>query len=292
MIPSLAVAALWAVCAVPQLVEGAPRSGKPMTDLTHSCSRAKSRLVRQRFNVQIKKRKGGDRFNASVPWPRECPFSPWVDLFGWHERNKTRGKAGSREWECNYTGKIFKNEHYIDLHLERLFAKDIPENGICLADYCDVFDFCNAREPSLSESLSSEPPPCDPAEFEKLKLTCHGIIDKCVPGGEGDKAELNADLQKAWCDALTCEARSEKHFHNRKWCLVISGILGTFIIGIFVLCLCVASQDNPDSADNRNRAYRNSRRPAPRAPGSKLGNRNVDKDVVDMVPTRLSKKHD
>merc|ERR1719162_2895879 len=225
-----------------------------MTALAHPCSRVLSRTVRQRYHSHaVRQLKGVDRTNISIEWPAKCPFNPAVDVFGWHEKNKSRSKPGPRnsEWVCNYTGKVFKSEHYIDLHLETHFNKFIADNGTCLADFCEIFGFCNVKEPSFFESLSSEAPSCDPIALQAQQGMCHSINDRCALPDDAKWPKLNADLHRTLCSQMTCELRAEKHFSNRKWCLITSGSVSLFCICIFFYCACVASkQTDRESAYN------------------------------------------
>jgi hypothetical protein len=205
---------------------------------------------------------------AVVTWPDSCPFSPKVDVFGWHEMNKSRAKdltSGTsylREWVCNYTGKSFKNEHYIDLHMELMFSKEMPENGVCLTDYCEVFEFCKVEEPSIMESLSSEPPPCDPIQLERLKQTCHDVIGRCFLAD--DPARNVTELHQAWCEPLTCPGRLVKHLQKRKEFVVFTGIAVVVIACLIALFVCFVYQTKDNDGENRSPA----RRPMPRGGGS------------------------
>merc|ERR1712146_94226 len=81
-------------------------------------------------------------------WPKGCPFDPNRDLFGYHEKQKQRKKPGSAAttWTCGICGKQFKNEHYLDLHMERKHMNETPSEGVCLADYCELFEVCFGEE--------------------------------------------------------------------------------------------------------------------------------------------------
>lgn len=231
--PSMAVATLWILFGIVSLATAAkPRHRQvPKTELSHPCSRALSRVVRKRFQAHVTRWLKGVQQNQTLEWPDGCPFSPWVDIFGWHEKNKTRSKTGVGyfEWVCNYSGKIFVNEHYIDLHMEKYYMKTAPENGVCLADYCKVFGFCNVTEPSFLEYLSADPPPCDPKALEALKNTCHSVCDRCAPLDDPAMSGANAVLHRSLCEPLTCQFLAEQHHSNRKWCFV----------GIFVSIMCI-----------------------------------------------------
>jgi len=233
-------------------------AGKPKvvkTPLSHPCSRSLSRTVRQRYTaLAVGQLKGVDRSTVTIQWPNACPLHPVIDIFGLHEKNKNRTKPGPRnsDWVCNYTGKAFKSEHYLDLHMERFFAKHINENGTCLADYCDVFGFCNVKEPSLFESLASEAPACDPTVLAAQKAMCHSMNDLCTPPDAAlwpglNATKLNVELHKKLCEKLTCEARAESHFSTRKWTLFVGG--GASLVGLCTLIYCMFTAEKQADRD-------------------------------------------
>lgn len=276
MAPSVALASLWAILLVGDApLAAAAKPGKPgrvpMTALSHSCSRVLSRTVRQRYNSHaIRQLKGVDRTNISLAWPAACPLNPLVDLFGWHEKNKSRTKPGPRnsEWVCNYTGKVFKSEHYIDLYMETHYSNVMPENGTCLAEFCEVFGFCNVKEPGFFESLASEAPPCDPNLIAAQKAMCHSVNDRCAAPGAHlwptvNVTKLNVDLHKTLCEQLTCEARAEKHFSSRKWSIIVGGGISFACIAVLFYCACVASKQDDRENYYNNRRYRNAGRRVP-----------------------------
>jgi len=292
--PSVAVAALWLLLGAVPLVTAAPppkKRGPPKTELSHPCSRTLSRQVRQRFQSHVARqlRMKGQRTNTSLKWPDQCPFSPLVDVFGWHEKNKTRAKTGARggnEWLCNYSGKTFKNEHYIDLHMETHYMNMAPENGSgCLADYCEVFGFCNVQEPGYFESLSAEPPSCTPQVLEAHKLTCHSVVDRCAVPDDPTMPNLHADLHRSLCEPLTCEFRAEKH-HTDRWWSIVGGISATVFITVALVlyCVCVPLTEKPRMGYDKDRRYRNAPKRFP------ARDQKPPSDIVDIVPTKPIKQ--
>lgn len=247
---SFAAAVLVILVAVALARSAPPRVTKAKrTGLSHPCSRIDSRTVRNRFEGYVRKMEKG---SASIlRWPDRCPFSPYVDLFGWHEKNKSRAGAGSvnsrPEWKCNYSGKVFKNEHYLDLHMELMYMNEVPSNGTCLEEYCEVLGFCKVNETGMVDLFSSEPPPCDDIKYERLKSMCESAIDLCLPFSDPEKQELNEKLRSTFCDGLTCEARAEQHFHRRKWSFIIGACFLVIMIGIGLACMCVELPEGHDS---------------------------------------------
>lgn len=93
-----------------------------LTNLSKSyeCSRLLSRRVRSVYRDQLQRyisfesiNKEGSEFNL----PETCAWHPSNDRYFDQERNKS--ELSMREWKCGYCGKIFRTEHYMDLHMHR-----------------------------------------------------------------------------------------------------------------------------------------------------------------------------
>ncbi|CAE8647121.1 unnamed protein product, partial [Polarella glacialis] len=100
---------------------------------------ATSRHVRKVLEKEILKpvQKAG-----VASWPQGCPLDPARDLYGHQEKQKQKKRGSTTNWTCNICQKVFKSEHYLDLHMERKHMNEAPATGVCLADYCEVFDVC------------------------------------------------------------------------------------------------------------------------------------------------------
>lgn len=179
------------------------------------------------------------------------------------------------------------NEHYIDLHMETKYMHVAPENGVCLADYCEVFGFCKVKQPGLFESLAAEPPPCDPTVLEAHKRTCHSVCDRCAHPDNPEMPNLNADLHRSLCEPLTCELRAEKHHSNRKWSIVLGVFLSVLVMGIFLCCVCVPSPETQNRSYGNDTRYRNAGKQGPY--GSRAQKPSAD-IAVDITPTKPIKQ--
>lgn len=181
---------------------------------------------------------GAARRLHNISWPEECPLHLARDLWGKHELAKSRAgfdggmKAGSQEWRCALSGKVFKSEHYVDLHMERNFMNETPRDGACLANYCDALSLCGRKpEPSWAEALSSETPACDPAELKTWQTQCADLLSRCVPHAsisgmpDANMTHVEHVLYRAWCEPLTCESKIDRHFTERRH-LIIACVIG------------------------------------------------------------------
>eukprot|EP00118_Oscarella_pearsei_P012930 m.98872 g.98872 ORF g.98872 m.98872 type:complete len:211 (+) comp37013_c0_seq14:1-633(+) len=156
-----------------------------MLSQSSSCPRDRSRLSRnvlnEHFFPHFKKWQG--RLSSS------CPFRRSRDIYYDQERHKTR----SQHWNCEYCGKSFYSEYFLDFHLENKHSDKLnAKESICLADYCDILR-CDVAE---SGSLANhERPVCIGSQLEKLKRKCE-VVD-----GDTSLEALNQDI----CGFLTCE---------------------------------------------------------------------------------------
>lgn len=216
-------------------------------------------------------------------WPETCPMNALVDQWGSHEQLKARkksvgggGKPGTQEWVVNLSGKTFKSEHYADLHLARHYMNETPAEGVavCLADYCDSFEFCN-KKPDLSwfEALSSEAPDCDNDTYATWAVKCQDLVNLCWVPDEGNVSSYNTTLiakqtiLKKWCDALNCPYQEERFFSERRQLIAVLVFVGIFALGFLLLYCCSSSVEEP--------------RP----------NRRFDRRGDDMSSRRYMKKH-
>ncbi len=73
-------------------------------------------------------------------FPAGCPLDPRNDRLKFHEENKKRVRH--KQFQCQLCGKTFRNESWVDLHMDRRHADTAPRAQACLADHCNSFR-CN-----------------------------------------------------------------------------------------------------------------------------------------------------
>jgi len=227
-----------------------PRTARvPRTELSHPCSRPLGRDVRRRFEVAVQKMRLTSEKRTEIKWPEGCPFHPQVDLWAKHEKAKSKESKDRYSklpgWQCNFSGKVFKSEHYVDLHLERLYMNETPgEGAACVADYCEIFEICKVAKGSFIDGLSSEPPFCDSEKLLISHQQCDTVMDKCFPLMVGETQELDVKLRKNLCEPLTCESRAERHFSERRhtffWFVFVA-----VIIGLIIFCQMCCQPEDP-----------------------------------------------
>ncbi|KAL6763069.1 hypothetical protein V8C86DRAFT_466500 [Haematococcus lacustris] len=99
------------------------------------CDRERSREARDIITKYVFPQLG----NKVKQLPAGCPLLPSVDVdvLLAHEQHKARKNA--KHMKCQYCGKVFKSELFIDRHMQRKHVDQVPETAhICLADLCDV----------------------------------------------------------------------------------------------------------------------------------------------------------
>lgn len=187
-------------------VLAAPSKEPPRTELSHPCSRSISRLVRKQIENELAK--PAQRAGHAL-WPEGCPFDAGVDLYGKHEKSKQRKRQGSQSmtWTCGLCGKAFVSEHYLDLHLERRHMNETPQNGVCLADYCELFEVCLGEQ----RRRTHRPPACDQEKLVPARARCEDAMRQCFPlDGTDVSRRLHAQMARQWCLTIDCRIREER----------------------------------------------------------------------------------
>ncbi|KAF4688675.1 AN1-type zinc finger protein 2A [Perkinsus olseni] len=181
-----------------------------------------------------------------------CVLSPGNDLWSPHEQAKAwnRAKQSAATWQCGICGKVFKSEHYLDLHMETKHMDIANEDAVCLADYCGIFSVCHGT------SLISEPRPppeysshvwssCDENELAALKEKCSLAVESCYHPHSPDRDHrmAYATLYRSHCSMLSCGARFHQHKALQEAPYPLAGILlaliGITIIIFFSMLICV-----------------------------------------------------
>lgn len=215
----------------------------PRTELQHPCSRSISRLVRKQFEKEILQ---PAHHSGHLPWPDRCPWDPKRDLWAQHEKQKQRKRPGNpgASWTCGYCGKSFINEHYLDLHMERKHMSEVPSDGVCLADYCEIFDLCQGDTRRRFKNKEA----CSPEALAQTRKLCEDGMLKCFPLDKDVSRKLHAKNSRHFCQVLDCRIREERRKEEESSLvpvavLLILIILFCFIIFGIVVC-CVDYSDD------------------------------------------------
>jgi len=222
----------------------APRNQEvvPRTELSHPCSRAVSRSVRRLLEKDILRPAQKAGVDA---WAPGCPFDPALDLWGKHERQKSRKRGSGSHWACGICGKVFQSEHYIDLHMERKHMNETPRGGVCLANYCEMFEVCQGD--SKFKRRKDQEPECDNETMQQVRHSCEEAMNRCFPLGQESSRILNAKFSRQYCRVLDCRIRAEqKNEHHMDLMPVIVLLILIVLICFMVFSLVVCCVDYSD----------------------------------------------
>lgn len=223
-------------------VAGAPKEVVPRTELAHPCHRSISRQVRKQVEKEILK--PAERAGIKE-WPAACPLAPARDLWAGQEKHKSRKRSTTGMWTCGYCQKVFKSEHYLDLHLERHHMDETPPGGVCLADYCEIFDACH---PEVTRRGKSDPAPsCNNETMLLQRRRCEESLAKCLPLDQEESRKLHAKLSRHFCQMMDCRIRAERHKEqNHEMMPVVVLLILVVLLGFIAFSLTVCCVDYSD----------------------------------------------
>jgi len=174
-------------------------------------------------------------------WPAGCPLDPARDLWATHEKQKSRKRGSNNIWTCGICGKTFKTEHYLDLHMERKHMNYTPPAGVCLADYCEVFDACQHDPTKYRRRKELEELVCDNATMDKHRHNCEAAITKCFPLSEEAPRKLNAQFTRQFCRMIDCgirEQQRKEHHMELMPVVVILILIALVCFMVFSITVC------------------------------------------------------
>lgn len=220
----------------------------PRTELQNPCSRPISRLVRKELEKQVLKPRDKGRMGN---WPLGCPFNPEADLYEKHEKSKKKRSGSNGGCTCTVCGKVFKSEHYIDLHLERRHMDIAPSNGTaaCLADHCEMFELCG-KEEKRKGTYSKKPASveCSNQTMAVARERCTNTMRQCFPLDVPANRDSYARHTREFCQVLDCHIREEhrKALKGDHLPVVVLIVMIIFIFGVVFLLMvsCVDYSDD------------------------------------------------
>ena len=154
-------------------------------DIAFKCSRGDSRVLSQYMEDYIyPKLEGG----LAMSLPPNCPFHPEYNIFRTQERHKISLKHG--EWECEFCGKKFKSQKYIDRHMHNKHVIKLDHNlqhdTGCIADLCPLLgcsmERARARISEKGTFGRGSGAACTTANLERSKFRCEGLMRRCFTG--------------------------------------------------------------------------------------------------------------
>jgi hypothetical protein len=110
----------------------------------------------------------------------------------YYNQEANRGPGKQKTVKCAFCGKNFKNEFYMDRHMDLKHGDQLLSNAtVCLADYCDVLH-CQSKTHVA----------CREDDVKHSQLRCRALFDRCFPL-EANK-RLHDVFLHHYCDNLSC----------------------------------------------------------------------------------------
>ncbi|KAL4234560.1 hypothetical protein ACF0H5_006201 [Mactra antiquata] len=206
-------------------------------DNADECSREYSRVVRDFFKYQLKP----VYTNHDTEVPKTCPFNVDRDLFHQHEEHKT--EEGYGKWACDYCGKKFYAEMFLDKHLHNRHSNHLymGPDSVCLADYCDIFrcDIISGRiDPSFWDTAL-----CIEDDMTDYITKCNNAFKHCLPTNvpSNISSHILKKVKSLVCSSLTCN----KYWYVRKiepsqWRMLFKTFLTVSLIGGMIVYYFIA----------------------------------------------------
>ncbi|RUS72119.1 hypothetical protein EGW08_020118 [Elysia chlorotica] len=173
------------------------------------CQRAKSRVV-----AKVVREKMFPVFNElGVKLNPSCPFSLQRDVYALQEDHKVQ--EGSSRWTCNFCGKSFISEFFLDRHFENRHPDSIQTGDIvCLADACDVFRcdiISGVAQPDYWDIAL-----CLESDMQELLTQCQTLVEACIPSEltKNETDTLKGHMESSVCSFLTCKKYWDRPFEE------------------------------------------------------------------------------
>ena len=120
----------------------------------------------------------------------QCAFHPSRDRYFQHEVEGKEFLPRSGLWRCPYSGKLFKTERYLDLHLQRFWSNQTgkapaaePHRLVCLGDFCDVLRCGGGSGEAAAASHHRRDRRDHLHRLEKSRHRCIATFHSCFPPG-------------------------------------------------------------------------------------------------------------
>ena len=173
------------------------------------CDRVRAREARAAIRSRLLAVAGQFRAVFST----QCPLHPDHDHLLHHEAQKEQ--LTQYQWRCGLCKKIFRSEHYLDLHLERKHRDVMPQNtSDCLGDYCDILG-CPSwvadvqRDQHLHRHRTHGAGQCaDAKKLDARRHFCQHLMHDCFATGPAEDAHAAFEaLDEVFCEPISCEQR-------------------------------------------------------------------------------------
>ncbi|PNY17071.1 nucleic acid binding protein [Trifolium pratense] len=230
------------------------------------CSRERSRAAWKVIEEYLTPFVEKENYQLST----KCRLHHENDMFRDQEEHKIY--LDRNEWQCGYCKKSFRDEKFIDQHLDNrhhnlldlalLFSMSnldmtpigfhfccikmlfytLKGHGKCLADLCGALH-CDAVMNSKSSRSK-----CNPAAAARNRHLCESLADGCFPISDGPSASrLHELFLHQFCDAHTCSGKHKPFSRGGKdqgsFFRLAAGALILVLLPVFYLFLYLIQSD-------------------------------------------------
>jgi hypothetical protein len=161
----------------------------------NSCSRELSRKVRQYIVKEIYPLLSLDEL------PDTCQLNPKYDMYLVQENARKEIEKG--DWKCNFCNKHFKNEFYMDRHMDNKHQDKLQNStSICLADLCPIFGCDKLTDKSINkiDKQFIHKQSCSKEDEEKNKYKCQILMKRCFINTKNEKIFHDKVCSKIHCE--------------------------------------------------------------------------------------------
>lgn len=166
-----------------------------------TCPRDRSRIVRKLVASELLPLY--EKVDASVPLT--CKYHGEYDMYLQQELQKL--EETHSKWTCQYCGKAFYNERFLDNHFTNRHVQYIKQGPdiVCLSDLCDVFRcevILHKNEPKYWDNAL-----CREKQLAEYYGKCIGLVKQCIPESltKMDRHIFFEKLNETLCSYLTCD---------------------------------------------------------------------------------------
>jgi len=205
----------------------------------YSCKRDLSRKVRKYIEKEIYPLLSLDEL------PDTCQLNPKYDMYLIQEKAKKEIEKG--DWKCNFCNKHFKNEFYMDRHMDNKHQDKLQNtSSICLADLCPIFGCDNNDNNNNNKSIKKinnkqfiHKPYCTKEDEEKNKYKCQILMKRCFINTKNEKIFNDKVCSKIHCERgqLVGTIIDEKNENNIAYWLLQLVVAVVIIVGLLFYAL-------------------------------------------------------
>lgn len=120
---------------------------------------------------------------------------------------------------------------------------ETPGDGVCLAEYCEVFEVCHGASPAPRQKIG-EQEICQPEALANARKLCEEAVSQCFPFSSEVTRRLHGEILRKWCNVLDCKIRAERRKDEQSQMMpVIVLLILIVLVGFLMFSLMVCCVD-------------------------------------------------